>query len=156
MNLCKTDHKTETAEHKTVNNTILNKNEVLTTLWKLSQDHTPFIHKTGEPKDKRIILYEGSKLELQHTRKTLETLSWVYKDDDHPMVIGCGSPCGHSVAPTKTGMALRCSFLRQCDSFNGDVGQIALSGDSMTTTSSTLSLRESSKCSSMSLSTLGT
>ena len=86
----------ETAKHKTVNNTIVNKNEVLTTLWKLSQDHTPFIHKTGEHKDKRIILYKGSKLELQHTRKTLETLSWVYKEDDYSMVIGRGSPCGHS------------------------------------------------------------
>ena len=32
----KTEHKTETAEHKTVNNTLVNKNEVLTTVWKLS------------------------------------------------------------------------------------------------------------------------
>ena len=31
----------ETAEHKTVNSTLVNKNEVLTTLWKLSQGHAP-------------------------------------------------------------------------------------------------------------------
>ena len=89
----KTEHITETTKHKTVNNILVNNNKVLTMLWKLSQDHAPFIHKTGEPQDKRIILYEGSKLEHEHTRKTLATLSWVYKHGDHPIVIRGGSPC---------------------------------------------------------------
>ena len=42
----------------------------------------------------RIILYEGPKLELQHTRKTLGTLSWVFKEDNYSIVIGKDSPCG--------------------------------------------------------------
>ena len=39
-------------------------------------------------------LYQGPKSELQHTRKTLGTLSWVFKEDDYSIVIGNGSPCG--------------------------------------------------------------
>ena len=43
-------------------------------------------------------LYEGPKFELQHTRKTLGTLSWVFKEDDYSIVIGYGSPCSGSVS----------------------------------------------------------
>ena len=43
--------------------------------------------------DNRIIFPKGSKLENQHTRMTLGTLSWVYKPSDYLMVIGPGSPC---------------------------------------------------------------
>ena len=49
---------------KTVNRTIINNNKVLTILWKLSRNHAPFIHRTGDHKDKWIILYTGSKLEF--------------------------------------------------------------------------------------------
>ena len=52
-----------TTEHKTLNNALVNRNEALTRIWKLSRDHTPFIHKTETCQDKRIILYEGLKLE---------------------------------------------------------------------------------------------
>ena len=53
----------------------------------------PHIHHTEKAQDNRIILSKGSKLENQHTRMTLGTLSWVYKPSDYPMVIGPGSPC---------------------------------------------------------------
>ena len=46
----------------------------------------------------RIILYQGPKSELQHTRKTLGTLSWVFKEDDYSIVIRNGSPCSGSVS----------------------------------------------------------
>ena len=45
-----------------------------------------------------IILYQGPKSELQHTRKTLGTLSWVFKEDDYSIVIRCGSPCSSSIS----------------------------------------------------------
>ena len=48
----------------------------------------PHIHNTKIAQDNRIILSKGSKLENQHTRMTLGTLSWVYKPSDYPMVIG--------------------------------------------------------------------
>ena len=48
----------------------------------------PHIHNTKVAQDKRIILSKGSKLENQHTRMTLGTLSWVYKPSDHSIVIG--------------------------------------------------------------------
>ena len=67
----------ETPEHKTLNNTLVLRNEVLNSTWKLDANHTPHIHKAEIHQDKRIILYEGSKLGNQHTRKTLGTLSWV-------------------------------------------------------------------------------
>ena len=54
---------TETSKHKTINNALANRNEVLSRIWKLSRDHAPFIHKTETCQDKRIILYEGLKLE---------------------------------------------------------------------------------------------
>ena len=47
----------ETPEHKTLNNILVPMNEVLSTTWKLS------VHRV--------------KLENQHTRKALGTLSWV-------------------------------------------------------------------------------
>ena len=47
----------------------------------------PHIHNMEIAQDKRIILSKGSKLENQHTRMTLGTLSWVYKPSDHPIVI---------------------------------------------------------------------
>ena len=48
--------------------------------------------------DQRNILYEGPKSELQHIRKTLGTLSWVFKEDDYSIVIGYGSPCSGSIS----------------------------------------------------------
>ena len=53
----------------------------------------PHIHHTETAQDKRIILFKGSELENQQTRKTLGTSSWVYKTSDYLMVIGPGSPC---------------------------------------------------------------
>ena len=53
----------------------------------------PHIHHTETTQDNRIILFKGSKLENQHTRKTLGTSSWVYKPSNYLMVIGPGSPC---------------------------------------------------------------
>ena len=53
----------------------------------------PHIHHIETGQDKRIILSKGSKLENQHTRMTLGTLSWVYKPSDYLMVIGTSSPC---------------------------------------------------------------
>ena len=83
----------ETPEHKTLNNALVLRNEVLNSTWKLSASHTPYIHKAEICEDKRNILFKGSKLENQDTRKTLGTLSWVYKPSDYPMVIGGGNPC---------------------------------------------------------------
>ena len=48
----------------------------------------PHIHNMEIAQDKGIILSKGSKMENQHTRMTLGTLSWVYKPSDHPIVIG--------------------------------------------------------------------
>ena len=48
----------------------------------------PHRHNTEIVQDKRIILPKGSKLENQHTRITLGTLSRVYKPSNHPIVIG--------------------------------------------------------------------
>ena len=45
-----------------------------------------------------IILYQGPKSKLQHTRKTLGILSWVFKEDDYSIVIRYGSPCSGSVS----------------------------------------------------------
>ena len=42
-------------------------------------------HKAETRQDTRTILYQGSKLENQHTRKTLGTLGWIYKPSDNPM-----------------------------------------------------------------------
>ena len=42
--------------------------------------------------------YEGPKSELQHTRKTRGTLSWVFKEDDYSIVIGYGSLCSGIVS----------------------------------------------------------
>ena len=97
---------TETPEHNTLNNTLVLRNEVLNSTWKLSANHAPYIHNAEIRQDKRIILYEGSKLENQHTRKTLGTLSWVYKPSNYPMVIGGDNPCwsyrSQDLCPTKT------------------------------------------------------
>ena len=73
---------TETPKHKTLNSTLVCRNEVLNSTWKLDANHAPHIHKAKIRQDKRIILYGGSKLENQHTRKTLGMLSWVYKPSD--------------------------------------------------------------------------
>ena len=66
----------------------------------------PHIHHTETAQDNRIILFKGLKLENQHTRMTLGTLSWVYKPSDYLMVIGPGSPCwlyeSQDLWPTKT------------------------------------------------------
>ena len=53
-------------------------------------------------------LYQGPKSELQHTRKTLGISSWVFKEVDYSIVIGCGSPCSGSVSSLlKTDAAFR-------------------------------------------------
>ena len=108
---------TETPKHKTLNNTLVPMNEVLSTTWKLSVNHAPHIPNTERHQDTKTILSQGSKLEKQHTRKTLRTLSWVYKPSDYPMVIRTGSPCWsyrlQDLCPTKTVKALRHTFLRQ-------------------------------------------
>ena len=74
----------ETPKHKTLNNTLVPTNEVLSTTWKLSVNHTPS-HITERHQDSKTILTQGSKLEKQHIRKTLGTLSWVYKLSDYPI-----------------------------------------------------------------------
>ena len=58
----------------------------------------PHIHNMKIAQDNRIILSKGLKLENQHTRMTLGTLSRVYKPSDHPIVfwipallVGCTS-----------------------------------------------------------------
>ena len=76
----------ETPEHKTLNNTLVTTNEVLSITWKFSVNHAP--SHTQIAQDNRIILSKGSKLENQHTRMTLGTPSQVYKPSDHPIVIG--------------------------------------------------------------------
>ena len=53
----------------------------------------PHIHHTETAQDNRTILFKGAKLENQHTRKILGTLSWVYKTSNCLRVIGPGSPC---------------------------------------------------------------
>ena len=53
----------ETSKHKTPNNALVNRNKVLGRIWKLSEDHAPFIHKAETCQDKPIIVYEGLKLE---------------------------------------------------------------------------------------------
>ena len=66
----------------------------------------PHIHHIETAQDNRIILSKGSKLENQHTRMRLGTLSWVYKPSDYLMVIGPGSPCwsyqSQDLRPAKT------------------------------------------------------
>ena len=52
------------------------------------QTTPPHIYNTKITQDSRTILATGLKRENQHTRRTLGTLSWVYKPSDYPMVIG--------------------------------------------------------------------
>ena len=52
------------------------------------QTKSHHLHKARTRQDRRIILYEGLKLENQHTRKTLGTLSWIYKPSENLTVIG--------------------------------------------------------------------
>ena len=53
----------------------------------------PHIHNAVICQDSKTSLFKGSKQEDQHTRKTLETLRWVYKPSDNPIVSGAGNPC---------------------------------------------------------------
>ena len=108
----------ETPEHKTLNNALVPMNEVLSITWKLSKDHTPHIHNAKIRQNRKTFLFQGLKLEDQHTRKTLGTLSWVYKPSNNPIVIGAGNPCwsyqSQDLRPTRTiQKALRCTFLHQ-------------------------------------------
>ena len=120
---------TETPEHKTLNNALVATNKVLSITWKLSVNHAPHIHNTEIAQDKRIILFKGSKLENQHTRMTLRTLSWVYKPSDYLMVIGSGSPCwsyqSQDLRPAKTerrqGMPPPCSLKKQAHNNNNNL-----------------------------------
>ena len=82
----------ETPQHKTLNNALVTTNEALNSTCKYSVNHAPSIHHTETAQNNRIILSKGLKLENQHTRMTLGTLSWVYKPSDYLIVIGLGSP----------------------------------------------------------------
>ena len=66
----------------------------------------PHIHHAETAKDNKIILFKGLKLENQHTRMTLGTLSWVYKPSDYLIIIGASSPCwsyqSQDLRPAKT------------------------------------------------------
>ena len=66
----------------------------------------PPIHKAERRQDSKTILFQGLKLENQHTRKTLGTLSWVYMPSDNAIVFGAGNPCWsyelQDLCPTKT------------------------------------------------------
>ena len=97
---------TKTPEHKTLNNALVPTNEVLSITWKLSEDHAPHIHNAAIRQDSKTSLFQGSKQEDQHTRKTLGMLSWVYKPSDNPIVFGAGNPCwsyrSQDLRPTKT------------------------------------------------------
>ena len=66
----------------------------------------PHIHKAEIHQDSKTILSQGSKREKQHTRKTLGTLSWVYKPSNNSIVFGAGNPCwsyrSQDLCPTKT------------------------------------------------------
>ena len=68
---------TKTPKHKTLNNALVTTNEALSITCKYSVNHAPHIHNTETAQDNRIILFKGSKLENQHTRMTLGTMSWV-------------------------------------------------------------------------------
>ena len=96
----------ETPEHKTQNNALVPMHKALSTTWKLSENHAPHIHNAEIRQDSKTILFRGSKLENQHTRKTRGTLSWVYKPSNNPIVIGGGNPCwlyrSQDLRPTKT------------------------------------------------------
>ena len=97
---------TETPKHKILNNALVTTNEVVSSICKHRVNQAPHIHNTETAQDNRIILFKGSKLENQHTRKTLGTLSWIYKTSDYLMVIGPGSPCwsyqSQDLQPAKT------------------------------------------------------
>ena len=100
----------------------------------------PHIHNVETHQDSKTILLQGSKLEDQHTRKTLGTLSWVYKPNDNPIVIGAGNPCwsywSQDLHPTKTVRRHQMHIPPpKCDSFNDYVSQAVLTSDSMTTIS---------------------
>ena len=66
----------------------------------------PHIHKAEIRQDSKTILSQGSKSEKQHTRKTLGTLSWVYKPSNNPIVFGASNACWsywlQDLHPTKT------------------------------------------------------
>ena len=73
----KQNTKTETPKHETLNNTLVCRNEVLSSklpisTWKLDANHTHHLHKVKTCQDKRIILYEGSKLEINTPERYLE------------------------------------------------------------------------------------
>ena len=87
----------------------------------------PNIHKAETRQDNKTILYQGQRLENQHTRKTLGTLSWVYKPSNHPVENGPSSPCwsyqSQDLHPAKTvGVEMHIP-LPMNDSFNDYVGQ---------------------------------
>ena len=89
--------------------------------------------------DSKASLFQGSKQEDQHTRKTFGTLSWVYKPSNKPIVFGASNPCWsyrlQDLHPTKTMDVKMHIPPPKCDSFNDYIGQAALASDSMTTTS---------------------
>ena len=129
----------ETPERKTLNNALVTTNEVLNITWKLSASHAPHIRNTKITQDSRIILATGLKLENQHTRRTLGTLSWVYKPSDYPRVIGSRALLVGRTS-RKTYGQLKPSGVEthipppRCNSFNDCFGQAVLTSDSVTAT----------------------
>ena len=97
---------TETPEHKTLNSALVPMNKVLNITWKSSEDHALHIHNAAIHQDSKTSLFQGSKQEDHHTRKTLGTLSWVYKPGNNPIVFGASIPCwsywSQDLRPTKT------------------------------------------------------
>ena len=77
----------ETPEHKTLNNTLVLRNEVLNSTWKLDANCAPPYIKRKYVRIRGSFYMRDRKPENQHTRKTLGTLSWVYKPSNYPMVI---------------------------------------------------------------------
>ena len=73
----------ETSEHKALNYTLVLRNEVLNSTWKLSANHAP---PPTYIKQKYIRIRELFYLRDRNrkdTRKTLGTLSWVYKPSNY-------------------------------------------------------------------------
>ena len=102
----------------------------------------PHIHNAAIHWDSRTNLFQGSKQEDQHTRKTLGTLSRVYKPGDNPIVLGASNPCwsyqSQDLRPTKTmGVEMHIP-LPKCDSFADYVWHVVPARGSMTTTSQAL------------------
>ena len=91
----------------------------------------PNIHNVEIHQDSKTILFQGSKLEDQYTRKTLRMPNRVYKPSDNPIVFGAGNPCwsygSQDLHPTKTVKGVEMHIPPpKCHSFNDYIGQAVL------------------------------